>query len=88
MLLDVLHKQADGFAKQAALAGNSRQRQAELWQRTIETLIQCEAQAASPALDRMRPTLTRQMKEIQQSLESARAAYAKVAAQADSRPAR
>ena len=87
VLLDVLHKQADGWAKQAALAGNSRQRQADLWQRTIETLFQCEAQAASPALDRMRPALAKQMKEIQQSLENARAAYAKVAAQADSRPA-
>jgi len=87
VLLDVLHKQADGFAKQAAVATSSRQRQAELWQRTIETLIQCEAQAASPALDRMRPTLAKQMKEIQESLEKARAAYAKVAAQAHSRPA-
>jgi hypothetical protein len=63
-LIEILHRQAKGFAKIARSPEISPARQAELWRQAIQVLTRCEDRLASAELDRVKPQLSKEAKEI------------------------
>ena len=79
-LVEVLQAQAKGYAKIAGAPGNSPDRQVELWQLAVQALTRCDERLASPELERMKPQLSKKVKEVTQALNEAQVALAKIAA--------
>ena len=80
ILLEVLHRQASGFASAARGSGIAPRRQAELWQQAIQSLTRCEERLASPELVRIKSQLKNEEKGIGQELNQAREALNKITA--------